>query len=109
MLKLQFMIEEPRPDLVTLSTALYDLSVSRNLFSKAEMRLFCALGTETLNSTAPELHPFLAGDGPIKRRHPRAGNEIAGGHATKSPEGNPGAQGKNEIDGERLPGRRRIS
>ena len=38
MFQLQFMIEKPRPDLLTLTTTFYDASVSRNLFSKAEMR-----------------------------------------------------------------------
>ena len=44
--QLQFMIEKPRPDLLTLSKTLYDLSVSRNLFSKAEMRQFGASGSD---------------------------------------------------------------
>ena len=44
------MIEKPRPDFLTLSTTFYDLSVSRNLFSKAEMRQFGTSGTEGLNS-----------------------------------------------------------
>ena len=44
------MIEKPRPDLLTLSTTFYNLSVSRNLFSKAEMRLgLGASGTEGLS------------------------------------------------------------
>ena len=42
------MIEKPRPDILTLSTTFYDLSVTRNLFSKCEMRQFGASGTEEL-------------------------------------------------------------
>ena len=45
-----FMIEKPRLDLLTLSTTLYDLSVARNLFLKAERRQFGASGTDGLNS-----------------------------------------------------------
>ena len=48
---LQCMIQKPRPDLLTLSTTFYDLSVSCNLFSKAEMRQFGALGTQGLTYT----------------------------------------------------------
>ena len=33
---------------MTLSTAFYDISVSRNLFSKAEIRKFGAQGTDRL-------------------------------------------------------------
>ena len=40
---------KPRPDLLTVSTTFYDLSVSRNRFSKAEMRQFGASGTEGLS------------------------------------------------------------
>ena len=46
--QLQCMIEKPRPVLLTQPTEFYDLSVSRNLFSKAEMRQFGASGTEGL-------------------------------------------------------------
>ena len=46
MLKLQFMIEKPRPDVLTLSQTFYDLSVSCNLFLKTAMRKFGAAGTE---------------------------------------------------------------
>ena len=42
MLQLQFMIEKSRPDDLTLSTTFLNLSVSRNRFSKAEMRQFDA-------------------------------------------------------------------
>ena len=42
------MIEKPRPDLLTLSTTFYDLSVSRNLFSKAKIRQFGESGIEGL-------------------------------------------------------------
>ena len=42
------MIEKPQPDLLTLSTTFYELSVSRNLFSKAEIRQFGESGTEGL-------------------------------------------------------------
>ena len=45
---LQFMIEIRRPDVLTLSRTFYDLSLSRNLFSKAETRQFGAAGTEGL-------------------------------------------------------------
>ena len=38
------MIEKKRPDLLALSTALYDLSVSCDLLSKAEMSQFGAPG-----------------------------------------------------------------
>ena len=48
MFQLQFMIEKPKPDVLTLSTAFYDLSVSRNLFAKVEMPQFSASGTEGL-------------------------------------------------------------
>ena len=48
MFQLEFMIEKPRPDLLTLSTTFYDGSVSRNLFLKSEMRQFGASGTEGL-------------------------------------------------------------
>ena len=46
MFQFQCLIEKPRPDFLTF----YDLSVSRNLFSKAEMRQFGTSGTEGLNS-----------------------------------------------------------
>ena len=48
---LQCMIQKPRPDLLTLSTTFYDLSVSCNIFSKAEMRQFGASGTQGLTYT----------------------------------------------------------
>ena len=48
MFQLEFIIEKWMPDLLTLSTTFYDASVSRNLFSKAEMRQFGASGTEGL-------------------------------------------------------------
>ena len=47
-MQLQFMIEKPWPNILTLSTILYDFSVSRNLFSMAEMPQFGAAGTEGL-------------------------------------------------------------
>ena len=50
MFKLQFMIEKPTPDVLTLPTTFYDLSVSRNLFAKAEMPQFGTSGTEGLNN-----------------------------------------------------------
>ena len=46
--QIQCMIEKPLPDLLTLSTTFYDLSVSRNLFSKAVMRRIGSSGTEWL-------------------------------------------------------------
>ena len=48
---LLFVIEKPRPGLLTLSAIFYELSDTYNLFSKAEMRQFGALGTDWLNST----------------------------------------------------------
>ena len=39
MFQLQFMIEKSRLDILTLSTTFYNLSVSRNLFSKAEQHM----------------------------------------------------------------------
>ena len=38
--------EKSTPEILTLYTTFYDLSVPRNLFSKTEMRQFGALGTE---------------------------------------------------------------
>ena len=38
--------KKPWPDVLTLSTTFYDVSVSWNLFSKAEMRRFGASGTK---------------------------------------------------------------
>ena len=52
MFSLQYMIETSRPDLLTLSTTFYDLSLSHNLFSKAEVRQFGASGTEGLKSVS---------------------------------------------------------
>ena len=46
MFQLQIMIEKPRHDLLTLTTTFYDASVSRNFFSKAEMRQFGASGNQ---------------------------------------------------------------
>ena len=43
MFHLQCLIEKPRPDLLTQSTAFYDLSVSRDRVSKAEMRRICRI------------------------------------------------------------------
>ena len=48
MSQLQFIIAKPPPDVVTLSTTFYDLSVSHNLFSKAEMGQFGAARTDGL-------------------------------------------------------------
>ena len=42
------MIEKVRPGFLRLSTILYNLSVSRNLVSKAEMSKFGSSGTEGL-------------------------------------------------------------
>ena len=42
------MIKKRRRDVSTLLTTFYDRAVSRNLFSKAEMRQFGAAGTERL-------------------------------------------------------------
>ena len=44
------MIEQTWRDLLTPSTTLYDLSISRNLVSKAEMWQFGAAGTEGLST-----------------------------------------------------------
>ena len=46
------MIGKPRPDLLTLSTTFYDLAVSRNPLSKAEMRQFDVSGTVLLNDAS---------------------------------------------------------
>ena len=43
------MIEKLRPDVLTLSPIFYDLSVSLNLFSKAEMRQFGANGKQPIS------------------------------------------------------------
>ena len=48
MFQSRFMIEKRWPDILALAITLYDLSVSRNLFSKDEMRQFGATGTEGL-------------------------------------------------------------
>ena len=48
MFQLLFRIEKPRLDVLTLSKTFYDLSVSRNLSSKPEMRQFNPSGTERL-------------------------------------------------------------
>ena len=58
--QLQFMIEKPRPDLLTLSTTFYDFSVSRNLFSKAKISQFGASGTERLRFNALKQFHFSA-------------------------------------------------
>ena len=55
------MIEKPTPDVLTLSTTFYDVSVSRNLFAKAEMRLFGASGTDGLIYLILRLDEFRAG------------------------------------------------
>ena len=47
--QLQFIIEEPRPDVSKISTTFHDLWVSRNLFSKPEIRQFGVSGTEGLS------------------------------------------------------------
>ena len=47
--QLKCMIEKSRPVLLTFSTAFYDLSVLRNLFSKAEIRQFGVSGFEGLS------------------------------------------------------------
>ena len=44
------MIAKKAPDVLTFYKTLYDLSVSRNLSSKAEVRQFGAAGTEGLSS-----------------------------------------------------------
>ena len=46
MFQLHCMIEKLWPDFLTLSTTFYHLLVSRNLFSKAEIRQFGTSGTE---------------------------------------------------------------
>ena len=46
------MVEKPRSDRVTLYNTFYDLSVSRNLFSKAKMRQFGESGTEGLTGSS---------------------------------------------------------
>ena len=49
------------PDILTLSTTFSDLSVSRNLFSKADTGQFGASGTEWLNYSYMELFMELKG------------------------------------------------
>ena len=49
MFQLKFIIEKPRPDHLTLSTTFYDLSGSRNLYAKTEMRQVGESGTDGLN------------------------------------------------------------
>ena len=51
------------PEILTLSSTFYDLSDSRNLFSKAEMRQFGATGTEGLKKH----RTLLEGDYKAKR------------------------------------------
>ena len=48
--QLQFMIVKRRSDVLTVFVLFYDIWVSRNLFSKAEMRQFGAAGTERVNN-----------------------------------------------------------
>ena len=48
MFKLQFMIQKPQSDLLTLSMTFYNLSVSRNPFSRAKVRQFGQSGIEGL-------------------------------------------------------------
>ena len=43
------MIEKWTPDLLTLPTTFYEVSVSSNCFPKTEMRQFGASGTDGLN------------------------------------------------------------
>ena len=50
MFLLQFMIENRQPDVSKVSTKFYECSVSRNLFSRAEMRQFGAARVDGLNS-----------------------------------------------------------
>ena len=44
MFHLEIMVEKLRPDLLTLFMKFHDLSVSRNLFSKAKKRQFASAG-----------------------------------------------------------------
>ena len=46
--KLQLMISKRTPDVLTLFASFYDLSVSHNLFSKAETRDFGASGNQRI-------------------------------------------------------------
>ena len=48
MSQLQFMIEKRRPDILTVCTKFYDFSVSRDLFSNAEMHQFGANGNQRI-------------------------------------------------------------
>ena len=45
----QIIIHKRQPDVLTLSKIFYDLSVSRDFFSKAQIRRFGAAGTEELS------------------------------------------------------------
>ena len=48
-----FLIEKLMPEILTLSTALYDALVSYNRFSRAEVRQFGASGTKGLIYNRP--------------------------------------------------------
>ena len=52
MFHVEFMIEKPRLDLLTLILTFYNLSVSRNLFLQAKMRLFGASRTHVYETVA---------------------------------------------------------
>ena len=54
------MVEKPRADLLTLSTAFYDVSVSCNRFLEGKKRLFGASGTRKLMNKC--LNIFFQGD-----------------------------------------------
>ena len=50
MFQINFFIEKRQPDFLAQSTTFYELSVSRNLFLKVEMRQFGAAGTGGLRA-----------------------------------------------------------
>ena len=58
MFQFQYMMEKPRPDLLTLSTTFYTISQARNLFSTGEMPQFGASGINGLICHKSEFIPI---------------------------------------------------
>ena len=56
------MIEKPRPDILTLPTIFYDLSVSRNIFSKGEMGKFDESGEPGVRLEILHSRPLISYD-----------------------------------------------
>ena len=65
------MIEKTTPDLLTLLTTFYEVSVSFNRFSKTEMRQFGASGTDGLTNIF-----FIYREPEVPRRRTSSGNSI---------------------------------